>query len=81
MDQKLPSRKVIRLKDYDYSSAGAYFVTMCVKDKLNLLGSIVGSGFHARPHLNSARSTFGRAWKPDPTCDNPIEYIPHESDK
>lgn len=31
----LPKRKDIRLKDYDYSSPGAYFVTICTKDKKN----------------------------------------------
>jgi len=39
---ELPKRKNIRLKDYDYSSNGAYFVTICVKDRHELLGEIVG---------------------------------------
>ena len=26
-------RKSIRLKDYDYSQAGAYFVTICTQDR------------------------------------------------
>ncbi|MCL2083915.1 MAG: hypothetical protein FWH06_01490 [Oscillospiraceae bacterium] len=30
--KSLPVRKDIRLQGYDYSSNGAYFVTMCVKD-------------------------------------------------
>ncbi len=29
----LPKRKPIRLPDYDYSSPGAYFVTVCTKDR------------------------------------------------
>lgn len=37
----LPKRKSIRLKDYDYSSNGAYFITVCTKDKKNLFGCIV----------------------------------------
>ena len=36
-----PRRKSIRLKDYDYSQAGAYFVTSCVKEKECLFGQIV----------------------------------------
>ncbi len=28
-----PTRKRNRLKDYDYSSVGAYFITICTKDK------------------------------------------------
>jgi len=38
----LPVRKDIRLKGYDYSSAGYYFITICVKDKRELLGKIAG---------------------------------------
>ena len=36
----LPQRKSNRLKDYDYSNAGYYFLTICVKDRYNLLGRI-----------------------------------------
>ncbi|MBQ8420212.1 MAG: hypothetical protein IJY37_07670, partial [Clostridia bacterium] len=37
MDNKkdLPKRKDIRLKNYDYSSPGAYFVTICTKNRKN----------------------------------------------
>ncbi len=38
----LPKRKPTRLKEYDYSSYGKYFLTVCVKDKQCLLGKIVG---------------------------------------
>jgi len=38
----LPKRKRLRLEGYDYSSNGAYFLTICVEDKRALLGSIVG---------------------------------------
>ena len=33
-------RKVIRLKDYDYSQRGAYFITICTKDKKSILSQI-----------------------------------------
>ncbi len=36
-------RRSIRLKDYDYSSAGAYFVTICTHDKECWLGDVVNS--------------------------------------
>lgn len=36
----LPQRKNIRLNDYDYSQNGAYFVTVCVKGKHELLGEV-----------------------------------------
>jgi len=34
-------RRSIRLKDYDYSQAGAYFVTVCVKKHTPLLGDVI----------------------------------------
>ncbi|MCL2841998.1 MAG: transposase [Oscillospiraceae bacterium] len=40
--RELPVRKRIRLDEYDYSNAGAYFVTICTKDKHEFLGEIVG---------------------------------------
>ena len=33
-------RKSIRLKDYDYSQSGVYFVTICTKDRECILGEI-----------------------------------------
>ena len=45
----LPKRKPTRLKGYDYSRAGAYFVTICTKNKRCILSEIVGEGFHALP--------------------------------
>ncbi len=35
------NRKSLRLKGYDYSSAGAYFVTICTQNKENKFGAIV----------------------------------------
>lgn len=39
----LPKRKNIRLNDYNYSSNGAYFITICTKNKENLLWKNVGA--------------------------------------
>ena len=38
----LPSynRHSIRLKGYDYSNAGCYFITVCTQDKISLFGDI-----------------------------------------
>ena len=38
---ELPKRKQNRLKDYDYSQIGAYFITICVKDRQEILGEII----------------------------------------
>ena len=37
-------RKQTRLKGYDYSSPGAYFVTICTQNRECILGDIVGQG-------------------------------------
>ncbi|MEL7604086.1 MAG: hypothetical protein AAGU77_13100 [Bacillota bacterium] len=37
----LPKRNNIRLPGYEYSSNGAYFLTICTKDRAPLLGEIV----------------------------------------
>ena len=34
-------RKHIRLPNYDYSSSGAYFITICAKDKQHLFSEII----------------------------------------
>ena len=34
-------RRSIRLKDYDYSQAGAYFVTICTQERACLFGEVV----------------------------------------
>ncbi len=49
MENKFPSRKPIRLQNFDYSSDGAYFITICTKDKQHILGNIVGAT-NGRPY-------------------------------
>ena len=45
MENNLPKRKPTRLKEYDYNTPGAYFVTICTKDRKQLLSNIiVGQG-------------------------------------
>ena len=39
-----PTRKALRLAEYDYSQNGANFVTVCLKPRLPLLGHLVGAG-------------------------------------
>ena len=45
----LPKRNPTRLKNYDYSSDGAYFITICTHKKQNILCDIVGEGLCALP--------------------------------
>ena len=49
MDQ--PKRKQIRLPEYDYSTPGAYFVTICTHNRRCILSDIVvGAGVLDGPH-------------------------------
>jgi REP element-mobilizing transposase RayT len=39
-DERQHHRRSIRLKGYDYSQAGAYFVTVCTRDRVCLFGDV-----------------------------------------
>ena len=41
MKENLPKRKNIRLKEYDYSNEGMYFITICTKNRIKLFGEII----------------------------------------
>jgi hypothetical protein len=41
---ELFDRKSPRLKGFDYNSKGAYFITICTKNRKCLLSDIVGTG-------------------------------------
>ncbi len=45
---ELPRRKPTRLKEYDYSAPGAYFITICTHNRKNLFSNIVGA-IHESP--------------------------------
>jgi REP element-mobilizing transposase RayT len=51
MDEKkdLPVRKHVRLENYDYSAKGAYFVTVCIKDRKEILSHICRGDPCGRP--------------------------------
>lgn len=55
---EFPQRRSIRLKDYDYSSAGAYFVTICVQNSLELYGAANNDGIS----LNAAGTMVEKEW-------------------
>lgn len=44
MKNDLPKRKPNRLKGFDYASDGAYFITVCTKNKIRCLSKVVGRG-------------------------------------
>ena len=51
MRKDLPSRKPNRLKGHGYSSAGYYFITICVKDGHEVLGNIDVGAAICRPPI------------------------------
>ena len=40
-EKEIPRRKELRIKQYDYSSTGAYFITICIKDRKQILSDII----------------------------------------
>lgn len=52
-------RRAMRLKDYDYSQNGAYFVTICVQNRLCLFGEIVDQEMQ----MNSAGEVIYEWWQ------------------
>ena len=55
-------RKQIRLKAWDYSSSGWYFVTICTKDRFNYLGKVIA----AEVILSKAGKISERFWREIP---------------
>ena len=50
MGTELPDRKGNRLKGYDYSARGVYFVTICTQNRVCNLDSVVGADARIGPH-------------------------------
>ena len=59
-EKELPKRKPTRLKNFDYSSAGAYFITICIKDRKRILSDIIKPTptNEMLPHIVSAFKRF-----------------------
>lgn len=55
-------RKSIRLKEFDYSTPGWYYITICTHDHANLFGKISNS----KMHLNKFGLIADKCWKEIP---------------
>ena len=64
MSKELPVRENIRLKGYDYSQNGAYYITICTQGRRNLFGDvIVGADLvSARVELSEAGKMTERVY-------------------
>ena len=47
----METRKKIRLENFDYSTEGYYFITICTANKKKILGTVVGEGLSALPKI------------------------------
>ncbi|HOF02574.1 MAG TPA: transposase [Atribacterota bacterium] len=56
---KLPTRKNIRLKNYDYSNAGYFFITICTKNKQNYFWENIPTNMDSQ-FQNPILSEFGK---------------------
>lgn len=60
-------RRSIRLKDYDYSQPGGYFVTVCTKNRECMFGEIIDGAMD----LNDLGEIVQKCWKDLP------DHFPH----
>ena len=51
-------RKSIRLKDYDYSMSGLYFITICCNDRMCIFGEIINGDITLNNLGNSAKECW-----------------------
>ena len=51
MKEPYPQRRDPRLKSWDYGQNGAYFITVCTKNRDLTLGTIVGGDAHIAPRV------------------------------
>lgn len=58
-NSNLPNRQSIRLKDYDYSQEGSYFITLVTQDRLHLFGKIEDG----KMRLNSVGKIIEDEWR------------------
>jgi len=57
-DPKIHRRQSIRLRHYDYSQAGLYFLTICTRNRLCLFGRIINE----KMVLNDAGNAVNECW-------------------
>ena len=58
-NKPLPDRRSIRLKHYDYSLPGFYFITICIKDRKCEFGEIIDGEMH----LNTGGQIAQTIWE------------------
>lgn len=62
MSDNFPNRQTNRLREYDYSQNGLYFITICTNNHENLFGSIISS----KMILNETGNIVDKCWNEIP---------------
>ena len=60
-DRRKHHRRSIRLRGYDYTSGGAYFVTICTYDRECLFGAVEGNTVRLNQYGLVAREEWSRS--------------------
>ncbi len=68
-DPGIHHRQSIRLRGYDYSQGGAYFVTICARDRVCVLGEVVDGEMR----LSSFGDVVSRCWEALPEHYSTVE--------
>ena len=71
MDKDKHNRKTLRLKGYDYSQNGAYFITICTKDRKPLFGAVGADSISAQIIKETFESTIGQY----PCVESPVYVV------
>ncbi len=74
---EFPTRKNYRLKQFDYSSEGAYFITICTKNRECILSEISGFPFTNCENLYTAESFKHILTDIGVIAEKGIQGIPH----
>ena len=69
----LPQRRSVRLKGFDYSKSSAYFLTICTRDKKQLLGKVAGD----RMMPNATGNIVNDCWVEIPNHFPDVELAAH----
>lgn len=62
MGERLPNRQNLRLKGFDYTVPGYYFVTVCARDRREVFGAVI----NGRAVLNACGQVADACWREIP---------------
>ena len=78
-EKGFPKRKPTRLKTFDYSTAAAYFLTICTSERREILSEIVGDdvlGVPGKPSHNVGDDVLGVPGKPSRNVGDDVLGVP-----